>query len=74
MLQHAAEYRCTHKKPLVLGLLGLNSNATIYLIEQLKKKTYNIFKKAMTRKKQKLLSAVFSRAWERRCYLTGDHA
>jgi len=37
MLRHAAEYRRTHKKPLVLGLLGLNSNAAIYLNEQITK-------------------------------------
>jgi len=50
MLRHAAEYRRTHKKPLVLGLLGLNSNTAIYLNEQLTKEKYNIFKKAMTLK------------------------
>jgi len=61
MFRHAAEYRRTHKKPLVLGLLGLNWNAALYLNEQLTKENYNIFKKAMTMKKQKLLSAVFSR-------------
>jgi len=61
MFRHAAEYRRTHKKPLVLGLLGLNWNAALYLNEQLAKENYNIFKKAMTMKKQKLLSAVFSR-------------
>jgi len=61
VLLHAAEYRPTHKKPLVLGLLGLNSNAAIYLNGQLPKENYNIFKKAMTMKKQKLQSAVFVR-------------
>jgi len=41
MLRHAAVYRRTHKKPLVLGLLN----------KQLTKENYNIFKKAMTIKK-----------------------
>jgi len=61
MLRHAAEYRLTYKKSPVLGLLCLKSNAAIYLNKQLTKEKYKIFKKAMTMKNQKLLSAVFSR-------------
>jgi len=41
MLRHAAEYRRTHKKPQVLGLLN----------KQLTKENYNIFKKSNDYKK-----------------------
>ncbi|KAH8349009.1 hypothetical protein KR084_008982 [Drosophila pseudotakahashii] len=61
LLHAAATFRREAKQQLTLRLMGFDSDALIYLNEQLTKENYNIFKEAMKMKKHKLLTAVFCR-------------
>jgi len=61
LLGQVGMYRCEHKKQLSLQFLGFNSEAIIYIYEQLLKECYLIFKEAMRMKKRKVLTAVFTR-------------
>jgi len=54
-------YRREHKKQLSLQFLGFNSEAIIYVSEQLLNEHYLIFKEAMRMKKHKVLTAVSTR-------------
>jgi len=61
LLSQVGMYRREHKKQLSLQFLGFNSEAFIYINEQLFKEHYLIFKEPMRMKKHKILTAVFTR-------------
>jgi len=61
LLRAIGVHRQTTKSQLSLQLIGFDSQAFIYLNEQLTKTNYEIFKHAMRLKKQKRVAAVFTR-------------
>ncbi|KAH8345263.1 hypothetical protein KR084_005162 [Drosophila pseudotakahashii] len=61
LLRAIGAYRREKKPQLSLKLIGLDSPAFIYINEQLTKPKHEIFKRAMHLKRQKRLTAVFSR-------------
>jgi len=61
LLRCIGAYRRAAKQQLCLHMMGFDSQAALYVNEQLLREHYVIFKEAMKLKKRRLLSAVFAR-------------
>jgi len=61
LLRCIGDYRRAAKQKLSLHMMGFDSQAALYVNEQLFREHYVIFKEAMKLKKRRLISAVFTR-------------